>query len=154
MPWLIAEAEALETPNIEAIVAPGRPFPVEHFDPDVFRRIAPHVQQRVSTLSEVPGMVEFLFFEHPVIDEDAWKTVASDDESKAILDAAIAAYETCEFDPEELHKVTAEVAASVGRKLAKAQAPDPSCNHRQARRTPAVRVDGDSRSRQGTGAPA
>jgi glutamyl-tRNA synthetase len=123
MPWLIAEAEALESPILEAVVPGGRPFPVEHFDPNVFRRIAPQVQQRVSTLSEVPGMVEFLFFEHPIIDEDAWAAVAADDGSKAILDAVIAAYTTCGFDPEELHTVTADVAASVGRKLAKAQAP-------------------------------
>ena len=65
------------------------PWPVEHFDPDVFRRIAPHVQERVSTLSEVPGMVDFLFFEHPIIDPAAWATVAADEEAKAILDAAI-----------------------------------------------------------------
>lgn len=123
IPWLIAEAEALETPNLEAVASNRQPFPVEHFDPNVFRRIAPHVQQRVSTLSEVPEMVEFLFFEHPIIDKDAWDAVAADDESRAILDSAIAAYETCEFDPDELHKVTGEVAASVGRKLAKAQAP-------------------------------
>jgi glutamyl-tRNA synthetase len=123
MPWLIAEAEALDPLNLEAVVPRGRPFPVEHFDPDAFRRIAPSVQQRVSTLSEVPGMVEFLFFEHPIIEEDAWRTLEADDVSKAILDAAIAAYETCEFDPETLHVVTGEVAASVGRKLAKAQAP-------------------------------
>jgi glutamyl-tRNA synthetase len=122
-PWLIAEAEALESPMSEAVVPHGRPFPVEHFDPEAFRRIAPHVQQRVSMLSEVPGMVEFLFFEHPIIDDDAWATVAADTESKAILDAAIAAYEDCEFEPERLHVVTGEVAASVGRKLAKAQAP-------------------------------
>ncbi|MGO9341945.1 MAG: glutamate--tRNA ligase [Acidimicrobiales bacterium] len=123
MPWLIAEAEALESPNFEAVAPHGRPFPAEHFDPEAFRRIAPHVQQRVSTLSEVPGMVEFLFFEHPIIEEDAWQAVESDDTSKAILDAAIDAYEKCEFDVETLHAVTGEVAASVGRKLAKAQAP-------------------------------
>lgn len=123
MPWLIAEAEALESPLFEAVVPHGQPFPIEHFDLNAFRRIAPHVQQRVSTLSEVPQMVEFLFFEHPIIDDDAWRTVAADDESKAILDAAITAYEICEFEPEELHRVTGEIAASVGRKLAKAQAP-------------------------------
>ena len=124
MPWLVAEAEALESPMIEGIVPQShQPFPVEHFDPDVFLRIAPLVQQRVSTLSEVPGMVDFLFFEHPIIDEGSWETVAADGESKAILDAAIEAYEICEFAPEELHRVTGEVAASVGRKLAKAQAP-------------------------------
>jgi glutamyl-tRNA synthetase len=122
-PWLVAEAEVFEHPTLEGIVAGGPPWPVEHFDPDAFRRIAPHVQQRVSTLSEVPGMVDFLFFEHPLMDEDDWKLVSADPEARAILDAAIAAYESCAFESEELHRVTGEVAASVGRKLAKAQAP-------------------------------
>ena len=124
MPWLIAEAEVLERPTLEAAIVPlGPPLPVEHFDPAVFRRIAPHVQQRVTTLSEVPGMVDFLFLEHPVINGDDWKVVAADESARAILDAAILAYESAEFEPEELHRVTAEVAESVGRKLAKAQAP-------------------------------
>ncbi len=51
-------------------------------------------------------MVDFLFFEHPVMDEDDWKTVSSDSEALAILEAAIAAYESCAFEPEELHRVT------------------------------------------------
>jgi glutamyl-tRNA synthetase len=122
MPWLMAEAEALEKPILESTPS-GAPWPVEHFDAGVFRRIAPQVQQRISTLEEVPGMVDFLFLEHPVIDKDAWAVVAADESAKAILDAAIAAYESCEFEPEELHRVTGEVAESVGRKLAKAQAP-------------------------------
>jgi glutamyl-tRNA synthetase len=123
MPWLIAEAEVFERPTLESVVAFGPPWPQEHFDPEAFRRIAPHVQQRVSTLSEVPGMVDFLFFEHPLIDADDWEKIAADPEAKVILDGAIASYENCDFEPEELHRVTAEVAESVGRKLAKAQAP-------------------------------
>jgi glutamyl-tRNA synthetase len=123
MPWLIAEAEVFERPTLEAVVPSGAPWPVEHFDPEAFRRIAPFVQERVSTLSEVPGMVDFLFFEHPVIDAAAWETVVADQEAKAILDGAISAYENCEFEPEELHRVTGEIGESVGRKLAKAQAP-------------------------------
>jgi glutamyl-tRNA synthetase len=122
MPWLLAEAEVLEKPTFESTPF-GPPWPTEHFDPEAFRRIAPQVQQRVSTLEEVPGMVDFLFLEHPIIDPEAWAFVAADESAKAILDAAIAAYGSCEFEPEELHRVTGEVAESVGRKLAKAQAP-------------------------------
>ena len=68
-------------------------------------------------------MVDFLFLEHPVIDRDAWAAVAADENAKSIIEAAIVAYESCEFEPEELHRVTGEIAESVGRKLAKAQAP-------------------------------
>jgi glutamyl-tRNA synthetase len=123
MPWMIAEAEALQEPVFEAMTPGGAPWPEEHFDPEAFRRIAPHVQQRISVLKEVPPMVDFLFFTKPVIDQKDWDSIAGDAESKAILDEAISRYEVCEFDPETLHAVTAEVAESVGRKLAKAQAP-------------------------------
>lgn len=124
MPWMLAEAEVLDNPMLEAAFSPSRsPWPVEHFDPSVFRRIAPQVQQRVSTLSEVPPMVDFLFLEHPIIDDADWKFVAADEGAQSILDAAISAYESCAFEAGELHSVTAEIAGSVGRKLAKAQAP-------------------------------
>ena len=124
MPWVGAEAGVLAKPILEGSASlHGAPWPAEHFDPAAFRRIAPHVQERVATLSEVPPMVDFLFLERPVFDEKDWRAVVSDPESKAILDAAIGAYESCEFEAEELHRVTADVAASVGRKLAKAQAP-------------------------------
>ena len=123
MPWMMVQAEVLENHVFEAVTPGGPPFPSEHFDPDAYARIAPHVQERVATLKEVPPMVDFLFFDQPVLDKDDWDAVARDEEAKAILDAAIAAYSECEFVPEELHRVTAEVAASAGRKLAKAQAP-------------------------------
>jgi glutamyl-tRNA synthetase len=123
MPWMMVQAEVLENHIFEAITPGGPPWPSEHFDPDVFARIAPHVQERVATLREVPPMVDFLFFDQPVLNKDDWDAVVRDEGSKAIIDAAIAAYSECSFEPEELHRVTAEVAESVGRKLAKAQAP-------------------------------
>jgi glutamyl-tRNA synthetase len=124
LPWVMAEAEVLDNPMLVAAMnKSGTPWPKEHFDPAAFRRIAPHVQQRISTLSEVPPMVDFLFLEHPIIDDDDWKAVESDESATAILDLAISAYESCEFEPDELHRVTGEIAESVGRKLAKAQAP-------------------------------
>jgi glutamyl-tRNA synthetase len=101
----------------------GQTWPSEHFDPEVFRHIAPLVQQRVATLSEVAPMVDFLFLEHPMINEEAWQSIAADEHSAAILDAAIEAYGSCDFEAEKLHEVTSALAESVGRKLAKAQAP-------------------------------
>jgi glutamyl-tRNA synthetase len=124
MPWMMAEAEVLDQHAFELPVSSsGQAWPAEHFNPEVFRHIAPLVQQRVATLSEVVPMVDFLFLDHPMINKDDWEGIASDEHSAAILDAAIAAYESCAFEPEELHRVTSELAQSVGRKLAKAQAP-------------------------------
>ena len=55
----------------------GASFPASSFDEAVFRSIAPMVQERVRLLSEVPGVVDFLFAE-PVPDQASWdKTMAS-----------------------------------------------------------------------------
>ena len=102
---------------------PRAPWPKERFDEAIFVRMAPFVQERVTLLSEVPAMVDFLFLEEPPVDEDAWRVVAGDDTSAAILGAATAAYETCEWTATALHEATTAVADAVGRKLAKAQAP-------------------------------
>ena len=104
------------------------PWPADRFDPEVFRRLAPLVQERVTTLGEVPGMVDFLFLEQPDIDADAWaKAVEGDAEAPVILAAAIASYgelsEQGSWNAEALHAATTAVGEEVGRKLGKAQAP-------------------------------
>ncbi len=110
-PWLVGE---------------GAPWPEANFDAGVFARMAPLVQERVATLGEVPGMVDFLFLDEPPIDEAAWaKAVVGDPEAVTILSAAIEAYEGLadRFTADELHAATQAVADGVGRKLGKAQAP-------------------------------
>jgi len=102
---------------------PRAPWPPERFDEATFRTMAPLVQERVEVLGEVPGMVDFLFLEEPVLDGPSWAAVAADDASPAILDAALERYRDCEWSAEALHRATAELAEGLGRKLAKAQAP-------------------------------
>ena len=98
------------------------PWPAERFEPDVFDRMAPLVQERVKTLAEVPGMVDFLFLDEPVVDEKSWQK-AMKAPAAAVLDDAIAEYEKCDWEPEVLHEVTLKVGERHGLKLAKAQAP-------------------------------
>jgi len=102
------------------------PWPEAGFDPEVFARMAPLVQERVATLGEVPGMVDFLFLDRPAADEEAWaKAVAGDPEAVTILTAAIQAYQGLadRWTRDRLHAATLAVAEGVGRKLGKAQAP-------------------------------
>ena len=49
------------------------PWPPENFDLAAFEAMAPLVQERVRTLSEVPAVVDFLFLDEPVIDHGAWE---------------------------------------------------------------------------------
>jgi glutamyl-tRNA synthetase len=102
---------------------PG-PWPASAFDPEVFLRMAPLVQERVATLAEVPAMVDFLFLDEAPTEQASWdKAVARDAEAGAILDAAMAAYAACPWTAEEIRAATLAVAEQRGRKLAKAQAP-------------------------------
>jgi len=98
------------------------PWPPERFDPDVFDRMAPLVQERVKTLAEVPVMVDFLFLDEPVIDAKSWQK-AMKPPAAAVLDDAIAEYEKCEWQGQVLHDVTQAIGERHGLKLAKAQAP-------------------------------
>ena len=88
------------------------PWPPERFDPGRLQPMAPLVQERVATLAEVPGMVDFIFLADPVIDEASWeKAMANDDAAAEILDGAIDAYATCAWDAAALggrHRELAE----------------------------------------------
>jgi glutamyl-tRNA synthetase len=55
---------------------------------EALRRLAPEVQQRVTTLAEAEGYVDFVFLDEPVIDEAAWQKVMKDGRAPAMLDAA------------------------------------------------------------------
>jgi glutamyl-tRNA synthetase len=92
---------------------------------DTWAPLAPHVQERVRTLGEVPKMVDFLYLKEPVIDEEAWeKGVRRQPAFARILDGAIEAFATCEWTGASLHEVTKAVGEAAGvPQLGKAQAP-------------------------------
>jgi glutamyl-tRNA synthetase len=101
---------------------PRAPWPVASFDPAVFAAAAPLAQERCKVLSAVPGYVDFLFLDEAPDDPTSWARAMSG-EAGAILDATIAAYEKCDWDTGVLKETLEAIGASVGLKLAKAQAP-------------------------------
>jgi len=84
--------------------------------------LVPLVQERVKTLAEVPGMVDFLFVDAPAMDAKSWQK-AMKPPAAAVLDHAILEYEKAEWEPSVLHQITLDVGERHGLKLAKAQAP-------------------------------
>jgi glutamyl-tRNA synthetase len=89
-----------------------------------FATVAPLVQERIKTLAEVTAMVDFLFVDDVIIDDDAWqKGVAGLPAASAVLDAALAGYADAEWSADALHELTAAIAEEQGLKLGKAQAP-------------------------------
>ena len=87
--------------------------------------IAPLVQTRVRTLSEVFAMTDFLFRAFPIIDEDEWrKAVAKQPAFAALLDAALESYATVEWEAGAIEETTLAFAAALDvPQLGKAQAP-------------------------------
>jgi glutamyl-tRNA synthetase len=101
----------------------GAPWPPERFDLAMFEAIAPLVQERVRTLSEVPGVVDFLFLEEPVVDEASWSKATGDPAALSVLEDALTEYATCEWEPAVIREVTLAVGEHRGLKLSNAQAP-------------------------------
>ncbi len=100
------------------------PWPPERFDPAVFAAVAPLVQERVSRLDQVPGMVDFLFLDQPAVDPASWdKAIDRDDGAPAILAAAVDAYASCDWTADAIKESTLALGEAAGRKLGKAQAP-------------------------------
>jgi glutamyl-tRNA synthetase len=102
---------------------PAAGWPGERFDAGVFRRMAPLVQERVTVLSEVTSMVDFLIVEAPTIDDAVWAGLEADTAAPEILAGALDAYGSGPWTAVSLHEVTQALAEKVGKKLGKAQAP-------------------------------
>ncbi len=100
----------------------GGPWAPGDFDFEDFERMAPLVQERVRTLSEVPEMIDFLFLDEPVVDPASWDKVMAEP-AAAVLDAVVVAYEGCPWTSEELLEALRRVGEELGLNLRKAQAP-------------------------------
>jgi glutamyl-tRNA synthetase len=121
------DGDAIRALPPEAFVERSRPFLeaapwADRLDLDVFRRVAPLVQERVTVLSEVPGMVDFLFLEEPEVDEAAWRKAMAEP-AGAVLDAVVAAFGTVEWSAPALKEAVLAAGDAAGLKLSKAQAP-------------------------------
>jgi glutamyl-tRNA synthetase len=91
---------------------------------EALRALAPLVQERVRTLSEVPSMIDFLLVDEVVVDDAAWaKRVERGASAADILREAAEAYGECEWTSTVLHEVTAAIGERHGLGLGKAQFP-------------------------------
>ena len=102
-----------------------RGLSTEPYTTPQFRRLAPLVKERVSTLGEVPSYLEFLFVLPFTIEKASYdKAIGKDAAAHSIVRAARDGFAALpEWRAEELRGVLEEVALSHGRKLGRAQAP-------------------------------
>ena len=117
-------AEYIRAEEVEEFVARSEPWLPAHFDRAQFAKLAPLVQERVRLMSEVPGMVEFLFADPVEIDEAAWeKATKQEDVAAQVLDVAAARYPECEWTAEAIQQATFALGEELDMKLRKVQAP-------------------------------
>src|SRR5580704_6119101 len=86
-------------PDTGAPAVEPPPWPPERFDAAVFAALAEVTQERVTALSEVPELVDFLFLKDAPDDPVSWqKAIAGDELAARILTEAQAAYEMVPWD--------------------------------------------------------
>ncbi|MBF28358.1 MAG: glutamate--tRNA ligase [Acidimicrobiaceae bacterium] len=99
------------------------PWLPAEWDRSTFALIAPHVQPRLATLSNVSGVVDFIFAGVDY-DDASWEKVMTTDIAGPLLDEATNRYAALDrWHAEELKSVLEEVMAPFDLKLGKAQAP-------------------------------
>lgn len=107
----------------EQFVAACDPWLPQDWDRRTFASIAPHVQPRLVTFSEVSGVVDFIFT-GVEYDETSWEKVMTTEVAGPLLDEAIRRYtDLGDWQAAELKLVLEEVMEPFGLKLGKAQAP-------------------------------
>jgi glutamyl-tRNA synthetase len=99
------------------------PWQPEQFDEAVFAAVAPLAQTRVSVLSEIVPMVDFLFLDKPTIDEASWAK-AMKPGAVDLLRAAVQTFTKAPtWDAATLKSTLEALGTEYGLKLGKAQAP-------------------------------
>ncbi len=100
------------------------PWRAESYVDEDLVRLAPLIQERVATLSEVVGYVGFLFVEPFVVDPSAFdKAVRRDDGARRILEEAVRLFHDDPWTAVALRETLSAIAERSERKLGKAQAP-------------------------------
>ncbi len=100
------------------------PWSQEQFDPALFAKVAALVQERVTTLGEVPAMVAFFFLDEVAMDGASFdKVIGTDPLGQQLLGAALARFGEVPWDANALHAATIELGEALSLNLRKAQAP-------------------------------
>jgi glutamyl-tRNA synthetase len=109
--------------SVEELVAAVDPWLPAEWDRARFAEMAPHIQPRLVTLADAPGVVDFLFLPEPEFDEASWDKTMTTEYAMPLLDDTITAYETCDWTAEGTKTALEAVMERYELKLGKAQAP-------------------------------
>lgn len=110
-------AEYVRALPVEEFIERSRPFVVAHpVDDDVYRRLAPFVQQRVKRLDEVDELLEWVVADAPDPAPKDWKKVMGADGVAEVLDGVLATVDDVDWTPGALEKLVFGVGEALGRK--------------------------------------
>ncbi|MFW2335584.1 glutamate--tRNA ligase [Ilumatobacter sp.] len=112
--------------SVDELVAACDPWLPGEWDRTRFAEIAPHIQQRLNTLADAPGVVDFLFLPDPEFDEASWDKTMTTEYAEPLLADAITAYDGVsegDWQHEHLKATLEDVMVRYDLKLGKAQAP-------------------------------
>ncbi|MCY3575981.1 MAG: glutamate--tRNA ligase family protein [bacterium] len=99
-------------------------WPPDRYRSDVVAAMAPLVQEKLRTLSDIEHQVDWLFCPDPAMDEASWdKAVVRGKASVEILDGVIAALADCPWDPDTVKDAVFAVGEANGVNRSKSQAP-------------------------------
>jgi glutamyl-tRNA synthetase len=118
----VRKLEAFNADYIRALpvgefIERSRPFVVAHpVDDDLYRRLAPFVQQRVKRLDEADELLAWVVADAPEPEPKDWKKVMGAEGVADVLDGVLAAVGDVEWTPEALEKLVLGVGEDLGRK--------------------------------------
>jgi len=114
--------EYIRMMSVDELVAACVPWLPGEWDQARFAEIALHIQQRLVTLADAPGVVDFLFLDEPEIDQASWDKAFTPDYAVPLLRQVADAYKTAAWDHASLKTVMEELMVAFEIKLGKAQA--------------------------------
>ena len=114
--------EYIRMMSVDELVAACDPWLPQDWDRARFAAIAPHIQQRLVTLADAPGVVDFLFLDDPEIDQVSWEKAFGPDYAVPLLRQIASAYESCDWEHAALKAAMEDVMEQFELKLGKAQA--------------------------------
>ena len=93
--------EYIRMMDVDAFVEASAPY-VGDIDAELFRRLAPFVQERVKRFDEIPQFIDWVIGAAPEPAEKDWRKVMGKDKVPEVLELVIKRLETVEWEPEAL----------------------------------------------------
>ncbi len=121
--WIrsLPTAEFLE--RAVPLLCDSPPWPPERYRPEIVEALAPEVQEKVRTLSDVSRFVDWLFMPEPPDDPPSWQAAMRHPFAVAVMEEASDVFAEVPWTARDVHAAARALAERHGLKLGKAQAP-------------------------------